>query len=61
MQKNKGALRQGWAVNKNGDEKQNKDVKGKKNIDGPKKKVPRKCKKCNQVGFHDSRNCPNNS
>jgi hypothetical protein len=23
------------------------------------KKVPRTCKKCKQVGFHDSRNCPN--
>jgi hypothetical protein len=55
----KGHLDKGGQHNKDGEGKQNKDGEGKKNVGGQKKKVPRTCKKCKQVGFHDSRNCPN--
>ena len=57
----KGHLDKGGHQNKDVEGKQNKDGEGKKNIGGQKKKVPRTCKKCKQVGFHDSRNCPNNN
>jgi hypothetical protein len=55
----KGHLDKGGQHNKDGEGKQNKDGEGKKNVGGQKKKVPRTCKKCKQVGFHNSRNCPN--
>ena len=57
----KGHLDKGGHQNKDVEGKQNKDGEGKKNVGGQKKKVPRTCKKCKQVGFHDSRNCPNNN
>ena len=57
----KGHLDKGGQKNKDGEGKQAKDVEGKKSVGGQKKKVPRTCKKCKQVGFHDSRNCPNNN
>ena len=57
----KGHLDKGGHQNKNEEGKQDKDGGGKKNVGGQKKKVPRTCKKCKQIGFHDSRNCPNNN
>lgn len=55
----KGHLDKGGHQNKDGEGTRKKNGNGKKDVGGQKYKVPRMCKKCKQVAFHDSPNCPN--